>query len=70
MGRSCQFIDFSHSSRKVWRTINKLTGRSGHFFHQCLVLANSIATQLRKNAAHKTGDRESTTLVNKELSDR
>jgi len=62
--------DFSHSSRKAWRTINKLTGRSGRSFHQCPVSANSIATQLVKNGAHRTGDRESTRLVNKELSDR
>ena len=62
-------IDFSHSRRKVWRTINKLTGRSGSSFRQCPVSANSIASQLVKNGAHKTGDRESTRLVNKELSD-
>ena len=31
--------------------------------------ANSIASQLVKNGAHKTGDREPTRLVNKELSD-
>jgi len=63
-------IDFSHSSRKAWRTINKLTDRSGRSFHQNPVSANSIATQLVKNGAHRTGDRESTRLVNKELSDR
>jgi len=62
-------IDFSHSSRKAWRTINKLTGRSGRSFHQCPVSANSIATQFVKNEAHKTGNRKSTRLVNKELSD-
>jgi len=28
-------IGFSQSSRKAWRTINKLTGRSGRSFHQC-----------------------------------
>jgi len=62
-------IDFSHSSRKAWRTINKLTGRSGRSFHQCPVSANSIASRLVKNRAHKTGVRKSTRLVNKELSD-
>jgi len=62
-------INFSRSSRKAWRTINKLTGRSGCSFHQCHVSPNSIASQLVKNGAHKTGDRESTRLVNKELSD-
>ena len=63
-------IDFSHSSRKAWRTINKLTCRSGRSFHPCPVSANSIATQPVKNWAHRTGDRQSTRLVNKELSDR
>ena len=62
-------IDFSHSSRKAWRTINKLTGRSGRSSHVCPVSANSIASQLVKNGAHKTSDCEPTRLVNKQLSD-
>ena len=53
----------------VWRTINKLTGRSGRSFCQCPISANSIASQFVKNEAHKTGDRESTRLVINELSD-
>jgi len=61
--------DFSHSSRKAWRTTNKLTGRSGRSFCQCTISVNSIASQLVKNRAHKTRDRESTRLVNKQLSD-
>ena len=63
------FIDFSHSSRKAWRTINKLASRSGGSFRQYSVLANSITWQLVKNGTHKTGDRECTRLVNKGLSD-
>jgi len=62
-------IDFSHSSWKAWKIINKLTGRSGRFSCLCPVMANSIALQLMKNRAHKTGDCEPTRLVNKELSD-
>ena len=62
-------IDFSHSSRKGWRTINKLTGRSGRSSRICPVSANAIASQLVKNGPHKTSDRESTRLVNKQLSD-
>ena len=58
-----------HSSRKAWRTINELTGRSGHPSRQCPVSANSIASQLIKNGAHKTGDSEPTRLINKQLSD-
>jgi len=61
-------IDFSHSSRKAWRTINKLTGRSGRSSRVCPISANSIAAQLLKNGAHKTSDREPSRLVNKELS--
>ena len=45
------------------------SGRSEPSFHQCPVSANSIATQLLRNEPHRTGDRESTRLVNKELPD-
>ena len=62
-------IVFSHSSRKAWRTINKLTDRYGRSSRVCPVSANSIASQLVKNGAHKTSDREPTRLVNKQLSD-
>jgi len=62
-------IDFSHSSRKAWRTINKLTGRSGHSSRLCPVSATSIASQLVKNGAQKTSDCETTRLINKQLSD-
>jgi len=62
-------IDFSHSSRKAWRTINKLTGRSGRSSRLYSVSANSIASQLVKNRVYKTGGRESTRFVNKQLSD-
>jgi len=62
-------FDFSHSSCKAWRTINKLTGRSGRSSRLCPVSATSIASQLVMNGAHKTGGCESTRLVNKQLSD-
>jgi len=62
-------IKFSHSSRKAWRTINKLTGRSGRSSRVCPVSANSMASQLVKNVAHKTSDRKPTRLVNKQQSD-
>ena len=61
-------IDFSHSSRKARRTINKLTGKSGRS-RQCPVSANSIASQLVKNVVHRTGWRESSRLINKKTSD-
>ena len=62
-------INFSHSSRKAWRTINKLTGRSGRSSRLCHVSTNSIAPQLVKNGAHRTGERVSTRFFNKQLSD-
>ena len=37
-------IDFSHTSRKAWRTINKHTGRSEPYSRLCPVSANSIAS--------------------------
>ena len=41
-------INFTHSSRKAWSTINKLTGRSSAP-KQCPVSADSIASVLVKN---------------------
>jgi len=46
-----------------------LTGSSGRYSRLCLVSANSIASQLVNNGTHKIGSRESTRLVNKQLSD-
>ena len=62
-------IDFSHSCRKVWRTINKLSDRSGRSSRLCSVLANSIAWQLVKNGAHRTAGCESSRSIKKKLSD-
>jgi len=62
-------IDFSHSSRKAWSTINKLTGRSERSSLLCLLSANSIVSQLVNNGAHMTGGRQSTRLINRLLSD-
>jgi len=49
--------------------MNKLTAMSGRSFDQFPVSANSIASQLVKNGAHRTWDCKSTRLVNKQLSD-
>ena len=51
------------------RTFNKLTVRYVRSSRLCPVSANSIASQLVKNEAHKTDDREPTRLVNNQLSD-
>ena len=61
-------IDFSHSSRKAWSTINKLTGRSGRSSRLCPISPNSIVLQLVKNG-HTGPGHEATRLVNKQLSD-
>ena len=62
-------IDFLHSIRKAWSTINKLGGGSGHSSRLCTVSENAIALYLMKNGAHTTGSHESTTPMNKQLSD-
>ena len=69
MGRSCQLHRLLALSRKAWRAIKKLTGRSRRSSRLCPVCANFIATQLVKKGAQRTGGRESTRLVNKQLSD-
>ena len=43
-----QNIDFSHSIRVAWSTLNNLTGRPRQFPRQCPVSANAIASQLVK----------------------
>ena len=55
MGRNSYSIDFSHSNRKVWSTINKLSGRSGRSSWLCTVSANSNTSQLEKNRTQRTG---------------
>jgi len=50
-------------------TINKLTGKSRLSYRLCPDSANYIASQLVKNRAYRTGNLESTKLVNKEVSD-
>ena len=40
------YIDFTHSSRNAWHTINRLTGRTTSKPDKCPVRANAIASQL------------------------
>ena len=49
-------IDFSHYSRKTWKTINKLTGRSGCSFYQCPISAklHRLATR-EERGTHDRG---------------
>ena len=64
-----QSIDFSHSSRKAWSILNNLTGRSRQRSRHCPVSANAIASQLVKNGKYEKPDRQSSRLVQKEVSD-
>ena len=62
-------IDFSHSSRLAWNTINSLTGRSRQSSRQCPVSADAIAAQLVKNGKYAGVNRRSSRLVLPEVSD-
>ena len=65
-----QNIDFSHSSRKAWRIINNLTGRSRHGPRHCPISAHAIASQLVSNGKYEGINRESSRLVSQEVFDR
>ena len=45
-------VDFTHSSRQAWQTINHLTGQGRTAPGKCPVSANAIASQLIKNGRH------------------
>ena len=62
-------IDFSHSSRKAWSILINLTGRSRHSPRHCPVSADTIASQLVRNARYEAVDRKSSRLVSQEVSD-
>ena len=59
-------IDFTHSSRKAWQTLTRLTGRSTLQTGKCPVTANSIAAQLAQNGRFPNHDREFIRQVSKE----
>ena len=61
-------IDFTHTSRLAWNTLNKLTGRSKTSC-PCPISANCIASQLIKNGVYRTKDHEPARLVAKEVSE-
>ena len=62
-------IDFSHSSRKAWSTLNNLTGRSRHSPRHCPVSADAIASQLVRNGKYEAVDCKSSQLVYQEVSE-
>ena len=64
-----QNIDFTHSSRKAWRTINKLTGRCRPPLGERSITANAIASQLVNNGTYPTGNKDMACHVSKEVSE-
>ncbi|KAI4827516.1 hypothetical protein KUCAC02_030905, partial [Chaenocephalus aceratus] len=60
-------IDFTHSSRKAWQTINQLTGRNTTP-HSCPVTANAMASQLLKNGRFPDADKAFARLTSREVS--
>ena len=60
-------IDFTHSSRKAWQTINQLSGRSTPP-PKCPVTANAIAAQLLKNGRFPDADKEFARSTSHEVS--
>ena len=59
-------VDFTHSSRKAWQTINKLTGRSTAH-SRCPVTANAIASQLLNNGRFPDADRDFARWTSREV---
>ena len=62
-------INFSHSSRVAWSTLNNLTGRLRQSAHQCPVSAYVIASQLVKNGKYEGANRKVSRFVMQKLSD-
>ena len=59
-------VDFTHSSRKAWQTINRLTGRSNKK-KNCPVDANKIASVLVKNGTWSNRSRVETRLLSAKI---
>ena len=59
-------VDFTHSSRKAWQTINKLTSRSTTH-SRCPVTANAIASQLLNNGRFPDADRDFARWTSREV---
>ena len=64
-----QNIDFTHSSHKVQRTINKLTGRSRPLLGERSIIANAIALQFVNNGTYPAGNKDIARHVSTEVSE-
>ena len=60
-------IDFTLSSRKAWKTFNRLTGRKSDP-KQCPITANSIAKQLLANGRFRGADKQHDLSVKRQCS--
>ena len=58
-------IDFTNSSRKVRRTLNKITGRKTTL-KKCPVVSNQLAKQLQDNGRYPNANRKFTKAIIKE----
>ena len=65
--KSVQNIDFMHSSRRAWRTINKLTGRYRPPLGECPIIADAIASQLVDNGTYPAGNKDMARHVSREV---
>ena len=59
-------IDFTHSSRRAWQTINKLTGKASKP-RSCPITANAIAAQLINNGRFPDADKSFTRKISGEV---
>jgi len=57
-------IDFTHSSRKAWSLLNRLTGKAKQF-RPLPVTASAIASRLVENGRYKKPDRQYSISVRK-----
>ena len=64
-----QSIDFTHSSRKAWRTINKLTGRSRPPLGERPIIVNVIASQVVNNGTYPAGNKDRAHHVSRKVSE-
>ena len=62
-------IDFTHSSRKAWHTINRLTGRTASKPGKCPVSADAIASKLLQNGRFTNPDHDFSRQVGKEVAE-
>ena len=62
-------IDFTHSSRKAWHTINRLIHRKASKPDKCPVSANAIASQLLQNGRFTNLDCDFSRQVGKEVAE-